>query len=66
MNEFSLMLKGDGVHMTRAQTEAITKYGIEHGGTIEVSSAGFGTVRVRDSEGRELLFRPHGNAERPG
>jgi len=66
MSDFSLLIKGANVHMTRSQLDAITTYAAEVGGTIEVFPAGFGTVRVIDTAGGELLYRPDGHVDRPG
>jgi hypothetical protein len=65
VSDFSLLIQGDRVHLTRAQLEAITNFATESGGIVEVSSAGFGTVRVVDSGGQELLYRPDGHIDPP-
>ena len=66
MKDFSLLVTGAGLHLTRAQLEAIMARAGETGGTIEVSPAGFGTVRVVEPDGAELLYRPDGHADRAG
>lgn len=66
MKEFSLVVTGAGMHLTRAQLEAIMARAGEVGGMVEVSPAGFGTVRVVDPAGADLLYRPDGHADRAG
>ena len=66
MKEFSLLVAGEAMHLTRAQLEAIMSHAAEVGGTIQLSAAGFGTVRIVDPDGTELLLRPDGHADRIG
>lgn len=64
MSDFTLIVKSYGMQLTRAQIEAITKFGIQNGGTLELSESRFGMVRVRDRAGEETIFRGDGHAER--
>jgi hypothetical protein len=64
VSDFTLVLKDKGMRLTRAQLEAITAFGTQKGGTLELSESRFGMVRLRDPAGREVIFRTDGQAER--
>ena len=63
MPDFEVIVKEMGVRLTREQLLAIADFGMAKGGALELRIGGFGTVRIRDTSGREFLFRRDGFAE---
>ena len=63
MADFTVVVKELGVRLSAGQLRAITRFGTQHGGTLEVRVAGFGTIRLRDAGGQDFLVRTDGHTE---
>jgi hypothetical protein len=64
MVEFVLSVKGEGVTMTPQQAMAVTQFGTETGGTIEVHATDSKAVLVFGPGGQQVVFQPDGTAVR--
>lgn len=65
MADFKLSVQGEGMTITGEQAKAITEFGAETGGTLEIHPAEGGAVHVVAPGGREFVYLPDGSAERP-
>jgi hypothetical protein len=55
---------GEAVTMSPQQLQAVTTFGSEHGGTIEVHAAENGALLVFAEDGQVIVFQRDGSAAR--